>query len=379
MSVRVSSAFDGGNAEVVEAERADSIRLRIRKDAGGQFMQWFYFRVSGCRGEPVVVRIENAEEVSYRGGFVDYRAVASSDRVRWTRVETSFEAGVLEIRHQADADAVWFAYFAPYSMERHADLVARCASDPRVRLEVLGATLDGQDIDCLHVGEGPRSIWCIARQHPGETMAEHWMEGFLERLLDADDPVSRRLLRTARLHVVPNMNPDGSRRGHLRTNAAGANLNREWLEPSLERSPEVFVVRERMRETGVDLCLDVHGDEELPYNFIAGADGIPSLTDHQGSLLDRFRRDLVRITPDFQIERGYPPAAPGGANLSMCTNYVAEAFGCLAMTLEMPFKDAANHPMPRSGWSPARSAQLGRACLDAIAAITDDLRIEGAV
>jgi len=377
MTLRVSSAFDGGNAVVVEATRADSIRLRIRKDAGDKFMQWFHFRVSGCRGEPIVVRLENADKVSYRGGFVDYRAVASTNRKNWTRVETTFEGGVLEIRHQSEADAVWFAYFAPYSMERHADLVARSAADPRVQLEVLGATVDGQDIDALHVGDGPLSIWCIARQHPGETMAEHWMEGFLDRLLDADDPVSRRLLNRARLHIVPNMNPDGSRRGHLRTNATGANLNREWLEPTLERSPEVFLVRKRMHETGVNLCLDVHGDEELPFNFIAGADGIPSLTDHQRTLLHRFRQDLERISPDFQTARGYPPAAPGEANLRMCTNYVAETFGCLAMTLEMPFKDAANHPLPETGWSPRRSAHLGRSCLAAIDAIADDLILDG--
>ena len=42
------------------------------------------------------------------------------------------------------------------------------------------------------------------------------------------------------------MNPDGSWRGHLRTNATGANLNREWLEPSKERSPEVLAVRSFM-------------------------------------------------------------------------------------------------------------------------------------
>ena len=48
------------------------------------------------------------------------------------------------------------------------------------------------------------------------------------------------------VYVIPNMNPDGSVRGHLRTNAAGANLNREWqttgdyVAPTLERSPEVL-------------------------------------------------------------------------------------------------------------------------------------------
>ena len=30
-----------------------------------------------------------------------------------------------------------------------------------------------------------------------------------------------------------------------------------------------------MDDLGCDFCLDVHGDEELPYNFIAGAEGIP--------------------------------------------------------------------------------------------------------
>ena len=42
------------------------------------------------------------------------------------------------------------------------------------------------------------------------------------------------------------MNPDGSRRGHLRTNAVGANLNREWHAPSAEKSPEVLCVRNAM-------------------------------------------------------------------------------------------------------------------------------------
>jgi hypothetical protein len=38
---------------------------------------------------------------------------------------------------------------------------------------------------------------------------------------------------------VPNMNPDGSYHGHLRTNIKGANLNREWAAPTMDYSPEV--------------------------------------------------------------------------------------------------------------------------------------------
>src|SRR3546814_8300226 len=97
-------------------------------------------------------------------------------------------------------------------------------------------------------GDGPLQVWLYARQHPGETMAEWWMEGALERLTDVADPVARSLRRKARFHIVPNINPDGSFRGHLRTNAAGVNLNREWHAPSLERSPEVHRSEEHTSE-----------------------------------------------------------------------------------------------------------------------------------
>jgi len=57
----------------------------------------------------------------------------------------------------------------------------------------------------------------------------------------------------------------------------------------------------------------------------------------------------------------------------MCGNYVAETFGCLAMTLEMPFKDNRAAPDARTGWSPARCRKLGIAHLDALRGVLDDL------
>jgi murein tripeptide amidase MpaA len=375
--IRISAAFDGGNIEVEAADEAADIRLRIRDDHESNFKQWFYFRLTGAKGRACTLKVVNAGEVSYKAGFRDYQAVASYDREHWFRVPTGYDDATLTIDHTPDRDSVYYAYFAPYSMERHADLVARIAQRPGVTQAVLGATLDGQDLDLVTVGEpgeGKRVIWAIARQHPGETMAEWWMEGWLERLTDPADAVARALRDKAVFHVVANMNPDGSRRGHLRTNAAGVNLNREWAEPSMAKSPEVFLVRERMRATGVDCCFDVHGDEALPHNFIAGFEGIPSLTKPQLKLLNRYRDALAGLTPDFQTKKGYPKSGQGKANLAMCTNWVAETFGCLAMTLEQPFKDASTHPLPETGWSPARCQGLARACLDALHAVIDDLR-----
>ena len=233
-------------------------------DAGGEFFQWFYFSVRGAAGKDCVLRIENAGGVTYPDGWRDYRAVASEDGETWPRVATEYDGKVLTIRHRPVGDEVRFAYFAPYPMERHAELIERMATSSFVTARRLGQTLEGAPLDLLEIGGArARTCWIIGRQHPGETMAEWWMEGFLERLLDPADPLARALLEKARFFVVPNMNPDGSRRGHLRTNAAGINLNRAWAAPSMEESPEVFLVSAEMARTGVDFCLDVHGDEAL--------------------------------------------------------------------------------------------------------------------
>jgi murein tripeptide amidase MpaA len=213
----------------------------------------------------------------------------------------------------------------------------------------------------------------IARQHPGETMAEWFIDGLLERLLDEADPLARALLDRAELWIVPNMNPDGSRRGHLRTNAVGANLNREWREPSLERSPEVFHVRNKMLEIGLDFALDVHGDEGLPWVFIAGPSGVASLGVDVFALQARFEAAYTRHSPDFQTAQGYPADEPGKADMRMATNWLADRFGKLALTLEMPFKDNADLPDPEHGWSSERSRKLGAALLGPLLEVVDEL------
>ena len=86
-----------------------------------------------------------------------------------------------------------------------------------------------------------------------------------------------------------------------------------------------------------------------------------------------FGRRLAANTPLFQTERGYEKSAPGKANLSMSTNQLAERFGAVAMTLEMPFKDHDPSPDPVHGWSGERSKQLAHACLETIAEVIDRL------
>ncbi|MXP40590.1 hypothetical protein GRI75_02870 [Altererythrobacter soli] len=375
--IHVNAAFDSGNIEVLSVEGATA-RLSIPKDNHSEFYQWFHFRVSGAAGRELTLKIVDLNGSAYPGGWTDYDACVSEDREYWGRAPSTFDkdedGGTLTIRYTPAGDLAWFAYFAPYSMERHHDLIAEAAACEGVGYRCLGTTLDGQPLDCLEMGQGETQVWLYARQHPGETMAEWWMEGALECLTDPADPVARVLRSKCRLHIVPNCNPDGSRRGHLRTNAVGTNLNREWAAPSAEKSPEVLAIRNAMDKTGVHFAMDVHGDEAIAANFIAGFEGIPSWTEELGAKYARYRSILERRSPDFQTALGYPVAAPAKANLSMSTNQLAERFGACSMTLEMPFKDNADLPDPAQGWSPERCKLLARDCLASLAEWLEDDR-----
>ena len=271
---------------------------------------------------------------------------------------------------------MWYAYFEPYSWERHLELLGRAEDSPRARVRDLGSTVEGHDLNLVTVGtpgEGKRSFWIIARQHPGETMAEWFVEGLLDRLLDRHDPVAKALLGRAVVHIVPNMNPDGGVRGNLRTNAAGANLNREWAAPSPERSPEVFHVRAAMHKTGVDAFLDVHGDEALPYVFVDGCERLPGFTPRLDALQRAFGAAFKQASPDFQDVHGYSNDKDTKVNLTLASKYVGHAFGCLSLTLEMPFKDNAELPDEVVGWNGERSARLGAAALEPLLSILPDL------
>lgn len=381
MSISITSNFDAGAIEVLSADNPADIRLRVRADSHAEFAQWFYYRVSGARSERLVMTFENAADCAFAEGWRGYRAAASYDRVNWFRVPTTYDGRVMTIDHTPEFDRIYYAYFEPYSEERHSEFLGALQQMPHAALTDIGRTVQGRPMSLLTLGlpgeddetgaAAPRkNIWIIARQHPGETMAEWFVEGLAKRLAGwgdwAGDPVARKLFDHAVFHIVPNMNPDGSVLGNLRTNAAGANLNREWMEPDAVRSPEVFAVRNAIHATGCDLFFDIHGDEAIPYVFVAGSEMLPGFTETQAKEQAAFIESFKLASPDFQDVHGYESSKYQTDALKLASKYVGNEFGCLSLTLEMPFKDNDNLPDERVGWNGERSAALGAAMLQAI-------------
>jgi murein tripeptide amidase MpaA len=368
MTIKISSHFDAGAIDVLRAESAKSIELNLRKDSNADIAQWFYFRLQGVRGERCTLRFLNAGEATYPDGWKNYQAVASYDRKNWFRVATAFDGKVMTIAHTPQFDSVYYAYFEPYPWERHLDLLARAQMSALVHVEDLGSTVEGRDMNVLVIGDpsASKKIWVIARQHPGETMAEWFAEGMVDALLDQANPLTQKLLKHAVFYIVPNMNPDGAIHGNLRTNAAGANLNREWMTPTLESSPEVFHIKNKIHEIGCDLFLDIHGDEGLPYVFVAGSEMLEGFSPQQASEQENFIEQFLRASEDFQTEVGYSAGKYRADMLKLASKYIGHTFKCVSLTLEMPFKDNARLPEPKVGWNGARSANLGKEILSPI-------------
>ena len=375
MKVTISSTFDSGNIEVVNVENPQNIQLNIRKDTNSDFLQWFYFRMQGAKDQKCNIHLMNAKDAGYPEGWDNYQARASYDREEWFQIPTKYENGVLSMDFTPDFDSVYIAYFAPFTYEQHLDLVNNAQLSPICDLEHLGETVQGRPIDFLRIGDDDpkkKKLWVIARQHPGEAMAEWFMLGLISRLIDEEDAAVASLLEKANFYIVPNMNIDGSILGNLRVNANGIDFNREWAEPSIENSPEVFYVKQKMKETGMDFMLDVHGDEGLPYVFISGIEGIPSFDEKLKNLTDQFMANWKMANPDIQDVHGYPKNEPGKANLKICSKNIGEEFKCLSQTLEMPFKQNDNIPDLEYGWSPERSIKLGESLVNTLLNMVDD-------
>jgi len=369
-------------------------RLAIRADEhASEFRQFFSFVARDIAGARSTFEIVNAGACTYGDAFEDYRVCASVDgsaaggtsqapmggEDEWFRVPTEFDGTSLRFSYESaePAEAVRFAYFAPYSQKRRTDLLARLMKSRRAGVGVVGKTTSGEPMHLVTFGsehEDARKLWIVGQQHPGETMAGWFMEGLASRLAFDDDEIVAHLREEARVHLVLCMNPDGAFAGNHRTNLAGKDLNRCWWEADENESPEVLCVRKAMYEHGVDFFFDVHGDEHVPYVFVAGSEGNPHYTDRIEALEDAFSNAMLGASDDFQTEHGYPKDAPGKGDLRCASNYVGEAFDCLSLTLEMPFKDNDNAPNERTGWSPDRSRTLGASTLEALAHMLDDLR-----
>lgn len=87
-------------------------------------------------------------------------------------------------------------------------------------------------------------VLLTARVHPGETPSSYAIQGAIDMLTDANNPIARELLNLFVFKVVPMINPDGVSRGHFRTDCHLQDLNRYYDDPTPQMHSTVFAIKQ---------------------------------------------------------------------------------------------------------------------------------------
>jgi hypothetical protein len=161
-------------------------QLRLRADSHASFMQWFHFRLQGARGQPCAsASSTRPRRPTSRVGAATRRSRRTTAR-RGSGCRRTFDGRELAIAHEPARDSIYYAYFEPYPWERHLALLGArsVAAGARARSRSDRRRARHEPRRGRRARRARKPIWVIARQHPGETMAEWFVDGMLERLLD---------------------------------------------------------------------------------------------------------------------------------------------------------------------------------------------------
>jgi hypothetical protein len=194
--------------------------------------------------------------------------VISEDGKAWRTVPTDGLPGNrVQLRVTMTGPRLHVARMEPYRLSDLERLLDTIRSHRLVRIEPIGRTAGGRQLEIVRVGDpaAANRVFVRARAHPWEAGSNWVAHGLIERLLTDDEEI-RRFLRVYSVSVLPMTNKDGVARGGTRFNLRGMDLNRGWDQPAdPELSPENAALErwldgEIARNRTPQLALELHND-----------------------------------------------------------------------------------------------------------------------
>jgi len=200
----VSSAFEGGSADVLEIDQAKrSIQIRPAGKPQFGWPCWWYFQVSGVEpGEEITVTVDasqmqqaNGQKLSSNWALPE-RAAFSTDQKIWRQTAVGSKGdGTRQWKTKVDAEQAWFAWGPPFVPADAKHLVERLGREHAdVTAFELCKTRAGRAVPALVVSqdEGETDsrmlIWVQARQHAWESGGSWVGRGFIEWAVSDDPP-----------------------------------------------------------------------------------------------------------------------------------------------------------------------------------------------
>ncbi|HEU5077619.1 MAG TPA: M14-type cytosolic carboxypeptidase [Opitutaceae bacterium] len=291
-AVQFNAAFECASLGKIDKLSENEFRIHMlgQQDSRGRNRQatWFFFRMDNVAGRELTLHFTDFVG-EYNGApsrapvSASYRPWFSEDNTHWDHVESlAWDAAKDEATFtlRPRGNTIWLAHVPPYPYTRLQHLLEEIGSSPLVRVEVIGRSAHGRDLNLVTINdlsvpdENKKVIFLIARQHPWETGTSIMAEGAMRFLL-SDDPVAQQIRRDTIVKVMPMMNPDGVAEGAARFNVNGYDTNREWDlvdlrdKQWLTKMPEIWYVKTRVfaeqARQPIALLVNLHQDESNEY------------------------------------------------------------------------------------------------------------------
>jgi len=245
----------------------DQERLSPNRAAGH-----FHFRIQAAKGQKLTLELKNMANVwNSKAGSVAKeikQVVVSQDGRNWTPVPTeSPEEGRVRVALEMPGDSLFVARAEPYRVSDLNRFLAEIKASPLVKIETIGKTVQGRDLEIIRVGndDAPNHVFIRARAHPWEPVGNWVVEGLVRRLLKGDAE-AQKCLALYNVCILPMANKDGVERGGTRFNLGGWDLNRKWYKPADPKLAPENAALERWLESEIKagrrptFAMDLHND-----------------------------------------------------------------------------------------------------------------------
>jgi hypothetical protein len=268
--IRVSTDFEGGNAEVVSLDqRTKTLRIMPELREGRGWPCWWYFRLDGLTaGETITLEVQ-AQTKPFREKLVlasawcqPKHAWLSSDGETWTASDAGTLSAdkVMSYRLKPTTESLRVAWGPPFVPADAEKLLTELAAKlPESKRFELAKTRDGRAVNGIRIGDenAPHQVWIGARHHAWEAGGSQVGRGFI-RWYAGDE--AKALRAKTCLHYIPIMDVDNAAIGAGGKEAVPRDHNRDWADAPIY--PEVAAAQKRISDIhqkhGLDAYIDLH-------------------------------------------------------------------------------------------------------------------------
>jgi hypothetical protein len=379
--LRVSTDFEGGNAEVVKLDQAaQTLRIMPELHEGRGWPCWWYFKLSEMTpGQTITLEVQ-AQTKPFRDKQVlapawcqPKHAWLSHDGETWSpsAAGTLSEDKVMSYPLKPEAETLLVAWGPPFVPTDAEKLLTELAAQlPEAQRFELAKTRGGRPVNGIRIGDenAPHQIWVGARQHAWEAGGSQVGRGFARWYASAEASALR---AKACLYFIPIMDVDNASLGAGGKEAMPRDHNRDWAEQPVY--PEVAAAQRMIRDLhakhGLDVYIDLHNPSPGDPIFFFGPFAFERMTGIQQRNYSRWMEHAAtHITEPMPVQPKYRFAnyvTTDEERGRMSSGWVRNQLGdfTLSVTLETgwnsPLMSVAGYSRVGAGLGRALAAYIG--------------------